>query len=166
LVQAVTPALSGAYEKIKQLQKPSVFDGSVLTNAVNLESEIRKRAASQQIIEEARESVRRAIEGFRQNVASRAVSGGDKDGVIESVEQEIRNQSPRWQEKFDLLQRRERADLDFLRFMGSIQGDYELKDGKILFDCSVAAWHTRRRGFAFAVAFRPLRRCAGSRPER
>jgi hypothetical protein len=120
-------------ERMDGLQKRNVFDDVVLTNAAELDSEVRKRIAGGRIIDEEREKLRQVVEGFRAKVMARTVSGDDERGMVRGLDGGIQATSDRGKEMFDLMQKREQSELDFLRFMASTRSDYYTRDGKILF---------------------------------
>lgn len=132
LMQDLLPVIAGMNQRLKALQERSVFDSLVLTNSVELQAEFRKRVEAKQVIENAREELPKAIELFRSHVASQQLSD-DARGVLQGMEKSIRDMAPKWQELFDLLQEKEQADADFLVFISKAGGDYELREGEILF---------------------------------
>lgn len=129
----VMPVIADMNREIADLQQRSIVDDIVLTNKSALQDEARKRVEGQRIIEKARDKLPRAIEGFRQNVASLELSGEDRRDVLDRMEKWIGKYSPQFQEMFDLLLKNQSAELDFLKFMASASGDYELRDGNISF---------------------------------
>jgi len=133
MLEAIMPPLTGVSQRIQSLQERSVFDHAVLTNSLDLDAELQKRIQAQRIIADAQESERKALEGFQEYLSSRAVSTEDEKGVIRGLQQSIRKNASSWLQVFELLRRKENADMDFLNFMASARDDYILQNGSIVF---------------------------------
>lgn len=131
--QAVAPVFANIDRELAALEMKDVFDVSVLANQGSLDTEARKRTQSQQIIQKGRTDLSQAIDTFLQNVTIRNVSTEQQRQMRQGLEEGIKSQSLSVATMFNLRDKQEKAELDFLYFMASIFGEYELKDGKLFF---------------------------------
>jgi hypothetical protein len=116
-------------QELEALQETDVFDDLVLTNKPTLESEIQKRIAGQQIVENFATNALPMLENLKVKYASLNLSEQFKQGVLKGIDGWI----PQYKAMFAASIASKKADEDLLRFLDDNFQDYELKDGKILF---------------------------------
>jgi hypothetical protein len=105
-----------------------------LSTKTGLEAEARKRIESQRIIEKYRNGLLpHAIDAFRQKAATYNIPDKQKQDIMRGFEAARPTFSHQSETMCNLLEKKERTELDFLNFMASAYNEYELKDGKIFF---------------------------------
>ena len=139
LFQEFAAAIVAMNRELKILDEKNVFDPSVLSNKTSLEAEARKRIESQRIIEKFRNDLPHALDLFRQKAAVYNISDEQKQALMSGFEKVRPNLSHQGETICNLLQKRDRSELDFLNFMASADNEYELKDGKVFFRSPRAA---------------------------
>lgn len=123
------PAYCEANSAMLKLNEVDVFDDSLLTNKVNLELEIGNRMSGQQIIETLATNTSSILEAAGKEYVTQNVSEESKKGVLKSFD----NLTSQFNTMFASWIKKQNADQVFLQFLDDNFGDFELKDGKILF---------------------------------
>jgi hypothetical protein len=152
-------------QELEALQETDIFADLVLTNKPTLESEIQKRIAGQQIVENFTTNAMPMLENLKVKYASLNLSEEFRQGVLKGIDRWI----PQYRAMFAASINSQKADEDLLQFLDNNFQDYELKDGKILFgsipteqqydalakkvqDASVEAQEFQKRGMAAVEA--------------
>jgi hypothetical protein len=138
LSQEIYPVMARMNAELNSLREKDVYETSVLTNTASLETEARKRIEGQRIIEKYRHDLPNAFEAFRQKLASYNVPDAQKKNAVAGFEDARAYFSQKSETMFNLLGKKEKTELDFLRFMDGTFNEYELKDGKISFHNAMA----------------------------
>jgi hypothetical protein len=112
-----------------KLNAVDVFDNSVLTNKFNLQLEIDNRTAGRQIIETLASNTSSMLTAAGKEYESQNVSEESKKGVRKVFD----NLTPQFNTMFAWWVRKQNADQVLLQFLNDNFGDFELKDGKIVF---------------------------------
>lgn len=118
---------------IAALQQEDAFSLSVLGTKSSIESEVRKRDESQNIIAKCRKAVPSMIEAARAQYSSLRASDDVKRGAVRGFDDAMSVQRPQLDEMFSLRLRREKAESDFLRFMLGAFDDYRVLKESISF---------------------------------
>lgn len=111
------------------LQELDVFSDQLLTNKPDLESEIQKRIAGQQIIAGFATNAIPMAERFKEKCALLNVSGDYKTNLLIGLGKTFSQFKP----MFASWVQTQKTEQDYLQFLDDNSQDYELKDGKILF---------------------------------
>jgi hypothetical protein len=119
--------------EIAALQQEDVFSLSVLGTKSSVESEVRKRDESQDIVEGCRKGVPSMIDAARAQYASLRASDEAKRGAVRGFDSAMSVQRPQLDQMFSLRLRREKAESDFLRFMLGALDDYQVNKESISF---------------------------------
>jgi uncharacterized protein YoxC len=125
-------------KELDGLEEKGVFETSVLSNKTSLETEAHKRIEGQQIIEKYQNDLPHAFDTVRQKLASYNIPDDQKKNAMAALGDVRPNFSRQSEQMFNLLEKNEKAELDFLYFMEGAFNEYELKDGKIFFHSAVA----------------------------
>ncbi len=133
LLQSFDGLLDRMEREIEALQQEPVFSASVLGERSNIETEIRKRVESRNVIERYKKNLVSLIDSERAKYASLSVSDEVARGALRGVKDSMNKVIPQLEEMFSLRLRRENAEADFLRFMLATFDDYRLTEGSISF---------------------------------
>jgi hypothetical protein len=117
---------------IEALQEIDVFDSLLLTNKLNLESEIQKRIAGQQVIGKFAANALPMVENFKEKCAALNISEAYKTNFLK----EANKMAPQYKSMFASWVRMQKAEQDFLQFLDDNFEGFQLKDGKIFFSSS------------------------------
>ena len=120
-------------DEIADLHCEDAFSASVLTNKDAITSEMRKRVASQNIIEQYKNGFPPMIESGTAKVTSLRASDEFTNSAIRGFKKRVNASASQLSEMFSLRLRREKAEADFLTFMLSVFGDYQFTENNILF---------------------------------
>lgn len=115
--------------RLSSLQEGSISDDAILTNKANLDLEIQKRIASQEIIAEFGTNALSMISDFKHDCAALQVEEEFKQGVLKG----INNMLPQYQAMFAAWVKSQKTEQTLLQFLHDSFQDYELKDDKIFF---------------------------------
>ena len=135
LMKKLSAFLDSMEAEVDSLQKHEVFDTALLNKKLDLEAEIHKRIGSQQILEKYRKDMPLIIESTRNKLAAINASKDAKHSAsaMSGFDAMIKTQLPQFEEMFTHRLEREKADLEFLKFMVANYEDYEIKEGVISF---------------------------------
>ncbi len=114
---------------IEALQEVSISDCLLFTNKFYLEPQIQDRIAGQQVIEGFKTNALSMIENYKQKCAALNVTEEYKQGILKSLDK----MSPQFGAMFDASIKSQKTDQELLQFLHDSFGDYEFKDGTILF---------------------------------
>jgi hypothetical protein len=123
-------------EEIDALRKESVFADSVIGNKARLASEMKKRSASQAIIEKYQSNFAPTVQAAREKIGSLNVSESVRRGALTGFNESVKKQAPRMEEMFKIRIRREKAEAECLQFMHDAFPDYRLNGKSISFSSS------------------------------
>ena len=133
LVQEFAAAVAGMSRQLSALDEKNVLEPYVLSNQTSLEAEVRKRIEGQRIIEKFRNDLPHTLDAMRQKAASYNISDEQKRVLVSRFEKARPNFFLESERICNLLEEREKSELDFLNFMASASyNESELKDGKVL----------------------------------
>jgi hypothetical protein len=133
IFQEIASVSAGMNKELNGLEEKNVFETSVLTNKTSLEAEARKRIESERIIEKCRSDLPHAIDAVRQKAVSYNISDEQKQALMRALEEFRPNFSHQSETMFNLREKKEKTEVDFLYFMAGAYNEYELKGGKLLF---------------------------------
>jgi hypothetical protein len=130
MAQAMISVMGRMNKELEDVYEKDVFDLSVLSNKASLKAEAEKRIESQRIIQKWRPELPRLVfDAMKTKVDS--YNHRDKEQIIRGMEEAMINQRPMFETMFNLLEKKETAEQDFLSFMAS--RDYQIKDGQMIF---------------------------------
>src|SRR6266404_8043907 len=130
--------INGLNKELDALGEKGVFETSVLSNKASLDTEAAKRIEGQRIIAKYRTDFPRTIDAFRQRLASSTeLTNEQKKGAIAGLEASRQKVSQQYETMFNLLGNKEKAEYDFLSFMGGAFNEYQLRDRKISFNSTI-----------------------------
>ena len=120
-------------DEIDALHREDVFSISILSKEAIMTSEIRKAVASQNIIERYKSGFQPMIEAALTKYGKLRTSGESTTGArgLKGIRESVNAQVPRYDEMFSIRLRRQKAELDFLRFMQDAFSDYQFA-GKVI----------------------------------
>lgn len=133
LMQQFSKSLEQMEQEIASLQQEDVFSVSMLTNKSNIQSEITRSIAAQKIFEKYHSQFPAMVDAARKKYDGLNVSEDIKRGSIKGFDESLSKQRPQVEEMFNLRERREAANLQFLQFMLGAFDDYQMKDSGISF---------------------------------
>jgi hypothetical protein len=133
----VSTSLESMDDEIDALHKESVFSTKVLGSKTAIEAELAKRLESRVAIQLCSEKLVPLIEATKAKAAALQVSGEISRGAMEGIENGL-TKSP-LKETFSLRMKREMSEFDFLKFLQSNFGEYEMREGEIIFKNPVNA---------------------------
>lgn len=137
-------------DEVDALGKRDVFDNAVLVSMDSLQSEVRKRTTSLQILESYRGDFASTMEQCKSKITTIGLTEEQREEIVRGIDNLLRDTTPQYNAVLDMWEKRERADRDFLKFMISSYHNYTLEEGNILFEDDTSA--SRYKEFAKGVA--------------
>ena len=125
-------------QMMADLMEKDIYDLTLLTNKLEMESEIGKRQKAQAIVETFKTNVNEMIGNTRLKYDQIVAPAKDKASALQGFEQSIEKQEPMRESSYRLLIAQQKNESDYLQFMVDSFNDYHIKDGKILFSTDEA----------------------------
>lgn len=122
--------------EIGKLNEFDVLSLAIITNQTAIESEMRKRDASQGIIQKYQRNFPAMVESARKQYSSLSVSEDVRKGALKGFENSMAVQGPAVDAMFSFRQLREKAELDLLRFLSEEFNDYNMVNDQVTFKTS------------------------------
>jgi hypothetical protein len=136
LMNNLRQALGKMEAEIEELNQVGVFSPAVVTNKAAIESEMRKRDASQEIIQKYQRDFPSMIESARKQYGFLNVADDVRKGALTGFENSMKVQGPAVDAMFSWRVLREKAESDLLHFLSKEFNSYILLNKQITFEVS------------------------------
>jgi hypothetical protein len=129
-------ALGKMETEIAELNQIDVFSPAVVTNKAVIESEMRKRDASQAIIQKYQRDFPSTIESARKRYGTLNVSEDVRKGALTGFDNSMKVQGPAVDAMYGFRLLREKAEQDILRFLSKEFNSYSVLNKKVTFEAA------------------------------
>jgi hypothetical protein len=134
----LTDAVEKRDQMMADLNEKDIYDLTLLTNKLEMVSEIGKRQKAEEIVETFKTNVTEMIENTRLKYDQIVAPAKDKSSALQGFQRSIQKQEPMRENVYRLLIAQQKNESDYLQFMVGSFNDFQIKDGKILFSTDEA----------------------------